>query len=414
MRLVIATETFPFGKGEKPFLIPEISELEKHFEITVCSHATKKDEEDKTNTTILNPNIKVVNLNVDIGAWQRIVYAILYFLDKDARKEMKEILCQKKEIIKRIYQSVSFFALSMENLRLMKKNHLLSENTIYYSFWFYYYTYSMVRYKMKVNNIKVVTRTHGFDLYNERYSGGRQPFKKIMSSYVDKVFFVSSAGETYYKKYFDPEIGNRGMICRLGTQKLETRNILSNEKKVFRLVSCSSVIPLKRVELIVEALATLQSEKIEWIHFGGGEDFASIQKYANVLLNEKENISYKLMGPVENEDVLQFYQKEFVDCFITTSSTEGMPVSIMEAMSVGIPIIGTEVGGIPEMIRNNGVLLSKDPAVRDVANAILYMYYASDGQMNLMRNMSYDIWKSEFCFQDNINLFIEALKDIGE
>ena len=63
------------------------------------------------------------------------------------------------------------------------------------------------------------------------------------------------------------------------------------------------------------------------------------------------------------------------DSFITTSSTEGLPVSIQEAMAAGIPIIGTNVGGIPEMIDGNGVLLSANPSNKEVAEAILRIYY---------------------------------------
>jgi len=46
-----------------------------------------------------------------------------------------------------------------------------------------------------------------------------------------------------------------------------------------------------------------------------------------------------------HNDVLNYYASNPVDVFINTSSSEGLPVSIMEAMSFGIPVIATNVGG---------------------------------------------------------------------
>ena len=414
-RLVVSTETFPYGKGEKPFLKPEIDELSKYFDVTICSHANECDVNDTENLTTLSSDVKVVNLNINMNFWRRIVYGILYILDKDARKEIKDIFSQKTEILRRVYQSIGFFALAMENLRLMKKKHLLYEDTLYYSFWFYYYTYSMVRYKAKDNNIKVVTKAHGFDLYNERYTGGRQPFKKIMFPNIDKIFFVSFAGQKYYKEHFEHDIESKGRVCRLGTAECVGRYIIKPDRDIFNLVSCSNVIPLKRVELIVEALALLKEEKIRWTHFGGGESFNQLEECARRLLKGKDNISYMLMGPTDNNKVLEYYQEHPVHCFITTSSTEGgTPMSIMEAMSAGIPIIGTNVGGIPEMLDGNGVLLSPDPTAEEIAKAISDMYSASYERIKEMRDSSYNIWKNNFCFKNNIIDFIEALQDVYE
>ena len=56
-------------------------------------------------------------------------------------------------------------------------------------------------------------------------------------------------------------------------------------------------------------------------------------------------ISVKIMGRMKNKDIYSLYEKEKPDLFINLSSSEGIPVSIMEAMSFGIPVISTDVGG---------------------------------------------------------------------
>ena len=48
----------------------------------------------------------------------------------------------------------------------------------------------------------------------------------------------------------------------------------------------------------------------------------------------------------------------WADIFILPSHNEGLPISILEAMSYGMPIISTPVGGIPEVVKGNGVLVT--------------------------------------------------------
>lgn len=63
-----------------------------------------------------------------------------------------------------------------------------------------------------------------------------------------------------------------------------------------------------------------------------------------------------------HDDVERIFKSENVNLFITTSATEGgVPISLVEAFSMGIPAIGTDVGGIPEAIRDgyNGFFTKK-------------------------------------------------------
>ena len=68
------------------------------------------------------------------------------------------------------------------------------------------------------------------------------------------------------------------------------------------------------------------------------------------------------MGYVPNVEIMQFMEESNVDVFINLSTSEGVPVSIMEAQSYGIPVIATNVGGTGEIIdKDNGILLSHAP-----------------------------------------------------
>jgi glycosyltransferase involved in cell wall biosynthesis len=57
------------------------------------------------------------------------------------------------------------------------------------------------------------------------------------------------------------------------------------------------------------------------------------------------------------------------DVFVLPSYNEGLPISILEAMSYGCAIVSTPVGGIPEVVKDNGVLV-KPGDIDGIASAI--------------------------------------------
>lgn len=413
-KLFLVTERFPYGTSEKSFILPELEELVKYYDVTILSHATRAELDDKENETILIPEVKVINLGIELTWYQKIQYTVKFFFDIDGYKEIIEILKNKVNILQRVYQSISFYALAMENFRLMKKRSLFSKNeeTIYYTYWYYYYTYSISKNRKYFPNMKVVARTHRFDLYDEQYSGNRQPFKKNMDKKIDRIFFISEQGKNYYLNKHHLDDCNKYVVSRLGTigAGILPDSIKKNNNK-FCLVSCSRVTSIKRVDLIAEALSYM-TEEIEWIHFGDGNEFDKLTGLANNLLKSKKNIKYQLKGFVSNQEIIDYYSKHYVDCFISTSSSEGIPVSIQEAMSFGIPIIATDVGGVSELFDNNGILLDENPSVMEVVKAIEKMIYMDKQEYKSFRSQSYTIWNAKYNAKVNRVEFVYAINKL--
>jgi glycosyltransferase involved in cell wall biosynthesis len=84
-----------------------------------------------------------------------------------------------------------------------------------------------------------------------------------------------------------------------------------------------------------------------WTHFGDGDEKAKIKTILDAF---PKNGRAVFLGMVQNTTVIQFYEKNPVDIFVNVSYSEGLPVSIMEALSFGIPCIATDVGGTSEII----------------------------------------------------------------
>jgi glycosyltransferase involved in cell wall biosynthesis len=118
---------------------------------------------------------------------------------------------------------------------------------------------------------------------------------------------------------------------------------------------------------------------------------------------------------VPNHEILQHYKDHPVDVFVNVSSTEGgAPVAIQEAMSCGIPVIATSVGGNPEVVSGrNGILLDADPTPEQIATALLRIW-DNPSLAAEMRKESRRIWQTGYNAEVNFRAFAERLKSIGE
>jgi glycosyltransferase involved in cell wall biosynthesis len=412
------TDSFPYGEAEKSFLMPEIEYLKDYYNITIISCATMENRMNREMETMLDKNIKVIHYELgDVKGIEVFKYLIPFISDKETWNEIGRIFKSGKNILKRIKTCLFFYANAYKFHQWLEKNRLIKNETIYYSYWFNYHVMSLVMDKKNV--LEFITRIHGYDLYKEQSSSGWQPYKQYMDGHAKRVIFISQNGYDYYINHFFSSINHdvhnksKYQLCRLGTDRHEVE-ITDTRKnfadKPFLLVSCSTISPLKRVGMIVEGLALLKDENIQWVHFGTGELQDELIKVANVKLGNNPNISYEFKGRVDNGKIMEYYRSEKPDCFITTSENEGSPVSIQEAISFGIPVIGTNIGGIPEMIDGNGILLPFDMEPMDVAEAIMKIYYMDSDSYISMRKRSFEIWEKDYDRKENLGRFRDIIR----
>jgi colanic acid/amylovoran biosynthesis glycosyltransferase len=202
---------------------------------------------------------------------------------------------------------------------------------------------------------------------------------------------------------------NNFIVSRLGIINNLPRPKHSNDK-IFRIVSCSSVIALKRIDCLIKALQLIDDLAIEWTHIGSGDLFDTINDLAKITLCYKKNIRYIFKGFMENNKILNFYSNNYIDVFINASSTEGLPVSIMEAFSFGIPAIAPNTGGINEIVNErNGILLEVNPAPEIISSAIKKIAALPESEKFKLRENAYLTWKEKFHAEKNYNDFIDEI-----
>jgi glycosyltransferase involved in cell wall biosynthesis len=227
---------------------------------------------------------------------------------------------------------------------------------------------------------------------------------------IDKIFTISSHGQDYLKNKY-PEYSNKIDISRLGVKEQESLSKKS-EDNTFRIVSCSYLNPVKRVDLIIDSIASTSekiNKKISWIHFGDGPLRNELENKAKEKFKGK-NADYDFKGNVMNKEILSYYKNNSVDLFLNLSSSEGLPVSIMEAISFGIPVIATDVGGTKDIVNSkNGALLNADPSVEEVAEKIKSIIEMNKEDFEKLKENAFKIFNEKVNARINYNEFIEKI-----
>ncbi len=248
--------------------------------------------------------------------------------------------------------------LGNNNVRCIFDN--IGKDDVCYSYWGKGAVSLAVLYGRKTH---FVSRFHGeWDLWEES-SGNYAPVREVIANNLELAAFISHKGESYFKDRYNC---SQTTVFPLGS--LDNGVGKKSDDGVLRIVSCSSVYPLKRVPLLFEALLC-SSLKIEWTHLGGGTQFEELK----VLTEEKrrEGLSVNLIGQISHEDVIAYYKSHKTDLFVNLSTNEGVPVSIMEAISFNIPVLATNVGATSEVVSElSGVLIGANPSPLEIAMAI--------------------------------------------
>lgn len=239
-------------------------------------------------------NVEYYAYTNEISVGEKINTLFKFVFSSEIMKEKESIIDGSTNILTRLIESYKYYLKAQAFLKWLRNKKILSENCdkiVYYTFWHTPATLAPILNKSKFPGIKIITREHGYDLYDERYlRGKRQPFRDYMDSLLDGVIFACEAGRNYYEEKRNNRSNfNKYMVFRLGSREVD-RDIADLklarplDDRSFNIVSCSNVISLKRIDLIIDALKYASKHtkcNIRWTHFGDGSDFDKVKNYAS-------------------------------------------------------------------------------------------------------------------------------------
>lgn len=403
--LLLVTNYYPYFHGEE-YLETEILYLsESYSEIIIIPTMNSSKMEI---TRKLPENCVVLDVNYNLTKIKKI-----NFLTKKVYLD-DLMLSKANSFIKKLYLKY-FEVRSLYIFKVICNSDLLSKisntDVDIYSYWFYVTArVSILLKELLIGNGKcidnLVSRAHRYDLYENESRLNYLPEREFLLSNLDTVFPCSEDGKMHIISNY-PSFASKVKTSYLGT--ISGKRINESKSPENIIVSCSGLRKVKQINILIDALEILDKQgfNFKWIHFGDGPEKKKLVGLASSKINKEKFI---FRGSIKNQDLQDWYDSNNVDLFVNVSRSEGIPVSIMEIMSRGIPVLVTDAGGSGELIDKNGVLLEINPAPEKVANNIRYIL--SSKTYNEMCSNSYSEWNKKFNANKNYTAFVDELLKI--
>jgi len=228
--------------------------------------------------------------------------------------------------------------------------------------------------KQKYNKPLIITG-HGYDLYDLPFRNKlwRENIISVLSN-ADHIITVSNKNKEileslninspitvitngYKEEKFHP----------MNKQLCKSQLNIPINKKI--LLTIGDLVEIKGHKYLIDALRLLKRNRTDFICYiiGEGELKGSLKKQ---IQDNDLNDNIKLMGWINHKEISLWMNS--ADLFILPSLNEGNPTVMFECLGCGLPFIGTNVGGIPEIINSNsfGFLVPPKNSI-DLKNAII-------------------------------------------
>jgi glycosyltransferase involved in cell wall biosynthesis len=411
--ILLLTKHYPFSAGEA-FIENEIRYLSKCFRrVTIIAcEITAKDITKRTtpdNAMVYQVKSKRKKLQFLLDVICGISH--LFRNNRVIQEELKYakgiwnklFLCYFEQKSKRIYDDIVRQGVLS----------LLNEKYVLYSYWFFVTARvgALIKTSKPELVLRMVTRAHRYDLYDERCSLGYLPMRRYLLRTFDRVCPCSDNGTQYLRGKY-PEFSDKIQTSFLGTH--DHGNSAESDDGLLRILTCSRVSNVKRIDRMIDTLLLLEQEypnlavRIQWTHIGDGKLLNKLKRKAETL----NKVQVYFTGMLLNQEVLGYYKSNQVDIFINISSSEGLPVSIMEALSFHIPVIATDVGGTSEIVNSEvGFLIDKDFSNDQLAMAIRSILLRKDsGNYQKLRMQARSVWEKKYQADHNYTEFCALLR----
>lgn len=411
--LLFITNTYPCGGiTESSFITPEIQYLKSKFDKVIFVPSEIDGDTMLNDGNGLFTDVSYATVTDRYSKSRKILFAIKRCIGFAFIKSLlfdPKILFDRYKLTAHI---MNYYQAKKFKWWFMKNYASSNDEVTIYLFWFLSEAlgYSLLPKRIRCK-IKCVSRAHGYDVYDERVGYRSWYLRNRSLKYIDSVFCASKAGCQYLQNKFT-DYSDKIKISYLGSLKrAQMMNPLRKNNKQITFFSSARMHPVKRVPLIAECLKQLAEvipeTKINWVHVGDGEEFNLVKK---VISEKTDNFSVELLGAKPNGYVHDIYVKRHIDWCILCSSSEGFPIALCEALSYGVPVVATAVGGIPEFITDgeNGLLLDRHLTPQIFIEKVIPTI-TDESEVDNMREWAYLTWAKFLDATKNRKIFVEEL-----
>ena len=205
-----------------------------------------------------------------------------------------------------------------------------------------------------IKGIKLVATQHGMPETQTKGTTFKSILIQRLNSFILNRFFDNLVAVSWEMKDSLVKKGFRSKKVSVIHNGIELPQCLQKvgTKNSFVVGSCGRLFPVKNYELFIETAAQLP--EIQFVLAGDGPE---MEKLRLQCTRADLDDNFTFLGQIQ--DMQSFYSN--LDLYMSTSIHEGIPMSVLEAMGHGLPVIAPKVGGFPEIIDDgvDGLLIPR-------------------------------------------------------
>jgi colanic acid/amylovoran biosynthesis glycosyltransferase len=344
--LFLFTNEYPCSKVLEHYIGHEITFLSKAFEKVIIFPSTPGTIEKK-----IPSNVEVVNIYDK--RWFRpsksdVLKCWPLFISTFLNEPFK------KNIFRQFKTFYNAFVCGNAIMNYAELNNIDLKRTVFYSYWFYHAPLINAILKKREKISAFISRAHQADLYTEQFKGN-EAFYNFKFREITKIALAGYPSQAYLSAKF-PHYKDKFIVSHVSVSDHGVNPMPLNEVVV---VSCSSYSERKRIDLLAELIAKC-SLNIKWVHIGYVPPVV-LNSYKEQFGTSDNFRNARFPGDISNEELMEFYKKNSVSVIVNISTSEGLPVSVVEATAFGIPCIVTRSNDTPDIATElNGFLLPVD------------------------------------------------------
>lgn len=235
--------------------------------------------------------------------------------------------------------------------------------------------------KIRKHGLKIIYTAHGFHFFKGAPIKNwiiYYPIERYLSKFTDTLITINKEDYERAQNFFQ---GNLEYIPGIGVDTRKFSNDIVKSKDIrekiglkpndFVLISVGQLSKRKNHSIVLKALSKIKNDKLKYVIIGFGELQEELEKMAAEL-----GISDRIFFLGYRADINELLHA--ADCFIFPSLQEGLPVSLMEAMAAGLPILCSEIRGNTDLINSNNNGIYFDPIDEGTVIKAIHLLMNSD------------------------------------
>lgn len=228
---------------------------------------------------------------------------------------------------------------------------------------------------------KIVTTEHS--THNRRRKKQYLPIEKFIYKQYQYVIAISKGVETSLINWIGPKLKTEVIPNGIMLPQYDSSNLTNNErcklskKDTVKICMVGRLTASKNQQMLIDLISVLPNKYVLTL-VGGGEKLELLKSYAN-----DKNVEARVFFMGQCDDVTAYLKK--TDLYIHASNWEGFGLAVVEAMSLGLPVLASNIDGLKDIVKDVGIVF-ENGNVEELKNIVLELEHDEERLIELKSN----------------------------